>query len=269
MRTLTTIVLGTVALGTALPAAAQSLSDRIARAPAGRTIRFEYAARPGVCGDGENIILSSEPPVVIDRQDGRRTVQTERGRTTIRGECRPGPVRIELEGGRVPSALRARVGATDSPADATDLGTVEPAEAVAYLLEAARRAQGSAAENAVFAATLGRGVEPWRELLQLARDGNAGTRARRSAVFWVGQAAEERATDGLRALVDDDDVDLEAREAAVFALSQRPNDETVPALIEIVRTSPHPQLRRSAIFWLGQKEDARVLAFFEEILLRD
>lgn len=38
--------------------------------------------------------------------------------------------------------------------------------------------------------------------------------------------------------------DLDVREQAVFALSQRPANEGVPALIRIARTNPHPELRK-------------------------
>ena len=67
-------------------------------------------------------------------------------------------------------------------------------------------------------------------------------------------------------LVDDNDADLEVREQAVFALSQRPRDEGVPALISIARSNRSPELRKKALFWLGQSEDPRALALFEELL---
>jgi len=54
----------------------------------------------------------------------------------------------------------------------------------------------------------------------------------------------------------------------VFALSQRPRDEGVPALIKIARQNPDPELRRKAIFWLGQSEDPRAISLFEELLTR-
>jgi hypothetical protein len=40
----------------------------------------------------------------------------------------------------------------------------------------------------------------------------------------------------------------------------------VPVLIRIARTNPHPELRRKALFWLGQSEDPRALSLFEELL---
>jgi HEAT repeat protein len=60
--------------------------------------------------------------------------------------------------------------------------------------------------------------------------------------------------------------DREVRKQAVFALSQRSANQGVPALIRIARTSSDPELRRTAIFWLGQSDDPRAIDLFEEIL---
>ena len=53
----------------------------------------------------------------------------------------------------------------------------------------------------------------------------------------------------------------------MFALSQRPPEEGVPALIRIARTNQHPELRKTALFWLGQSEDPRAISLFEELLM--
>jgi HEAT repeat protein len=52
----------------------------------------------------------------------------------------------------------------------------------------------------------------------------------------------------------------------VFALSQLDNDRGVPELIKVARTHRDPQIRKNAIFWLGQSEDPRAIALFEELL---
>jgi len=88
----------------------------------------------------------------------------------------------------------------------------------------------------------------------------------RSAVFWLGQAAGEAATRGLTELVDDSSVEIEVKESAVFALSQLRRDEGVAALIRIARTHASPSVRKKALFWLGQSDDPRAIALFEEIL---
>jgi HEAT repeat protein len=104
--------------------------------------------------------------------------------------------------------------------------------------------------------------------LKIAKADNVSKKVRRSAVFWLGQAAGDAATRGLTDLVDDGNADREVRETAVFALSQRPRDEGVPALIRIARQNKDPDLRRKAIFWLGQSDDPRALSLFEELLTK-
>jgi hypothetical protein len=42
----------------------------------------------------------------------------------------------------------------------------------------------------------------------------------------------------------------------------------VAALIQIARTNRDPEIRKNALFWLGQSHDPRALALFEEILTR-
>jgi hypothetical protein len=49
-------------------------------------------------------------------------------------------------------------------------------------------------------------------------------------------------------------------------LSQLPKDEGVPKLIDVARKHRNPEVRRQAMFWLGQSNDPRALAFFEEVL---
>ena len=90
---------------------------------------------------------------------------------------------------------------------------------------------------------------------------------RASALFWLGQEAADAATVGIASVAADEREDQKVRDAAVFALSQRPGDQGVPALIELARTAREAETRRSAMFWLAQSGDDRVLPFFEEILL--
>jgi hypothetical protein len=235
----------------ALPsaAAAQSLGERL-RAAGDGAVRLSFASRPDVCGSGSSITI---------RDDGDGEWE---------GDCEPGPVRVSLrlESGRVTRA-ETRVGGrwrAGAPA-ATDLGVVPAKEGAMLLLELARRA-GDEGGALITAATLADSVVVWPVLLALARDRELPSETRRQAVFWLGQAAGEAATRGLDSIAADDRGDLEVREHAVFALSQRPRDEGVPVLIRVARTSPQPQIRRKALFWLGQSEDPRALALFEELL---
>ena len=66
----------------------------------------------------------------------------------------------------------------------------------------------------------------------------------------------------------ENDPDTEVKKKAVFALSQMPKDEGVPKLIEVAKTNHNPEVRKQAMFWLGQSNDPRALDFFEQVLSR-
>jgi hypothetical protein len=244
----------------------QSLERRIAGAPDG-TIRFSYAAKPGVYGNGRNQISwgcqdgKCRHNEIRDYDDNWSDLDTP---------CDSGPVRVALSkrAGKI-ADLRVYVGGEwRASTTATDLGVVGTRDATTYLLDLARRDESRTSEKAIFASILADSVTIWPELLKIAKNEQASRKVRRSAVFWLGQAAGEAATRGLTDLVDDNKADREVRETAVFALSQRPHDEGVPALIQIARKNPDPELRRKAIFWLGQSEDPRAISLFEELLTK-
>lgn len=245
-----------------------SLERRVAAAPDG-VVRLTFAARPNVCGDGRGSVSMD----CDDGNCGHYTVSYgNRDRSEVEYDCEPGPVRVSLRvsGGHV-NSLRTYVGGrwrATTGDGVTDLGTVGAREAAAYFLALVTKDSGSGAENSVFPAILADSVTVWPDLLRIARDGRVSRRARRQCVFWLGQAAGEAATRGLADLVDDGSTDRDVREQAVFALSQRPKDEGVPALIRIARENHDPDLRKKAIFWLGQSDDPRALALFEELLTK-
>ncbi len=245
-------VLGWVAaLGWAAPGAglAQSLADRVAEVGTGHG-RFSVEAREGVCGNG-------------------RSISTRSGTSDWEPWCEPGPVRVALQvESRQAVDLDTYVGGRwrAGQAAATDLGTVTPAEAVAYLLTIARTGTGRVAEHAVLPIALA-DAETWPDLLKLAKDGSRPREVRKNAVFWVSQAAGDAAVQGLAGMVETDD-DLEVKKSAIFALSQVKDGDGVGSLIQIARSNKDPRLRKQAIFWLGQSEDPRALALFEELLTK-
>jgi HEAT repeat protein len=87
---------------------------------------------------------------------------------------------------------------------------------------------------------------------------------RGQALFWLAQKAGKRAAAITEAIENDPETDV--KKHAVFALSQLPKDEGVPLLIQVAHTSGNPAVRKQAMFWLGQSQDPRALAFFEQIL---
>jgi HEAT repeat protein len=151
---------------------------------------------------------------------------------------------------------------------ATDLGLVSAPEAADYLLSLAATLDDRAGREAIVPAVLADSTTVWPRLLAIAKDGTRRRGTRRSAVFWLGQAAWEHATRGLEEIIDDDEAEVSVREQAVFALSQQSTDEGVTALIRIARSHSSAGIRKKALFWLGQSDDPRAVGLFEEILLQ-
>lgn len=96
---------------------------------------------------------------------------------------------------------------------------------------------------------------------------NPSSRVRGNALFWLSQAAGEKAAAALREAVDNDPEES-VRAKAVFGISQLPNDESVPLLIDLLKNNRSREVRKKAAFWLGQKNDPRALEAIEEILKR-
>ncbi|HEU4799414.1 MAG TPA: HEAT repeat domain-containing protein [Gemmatimonadales bacterium] len=247
-------VMGAMALAIALPAraGAQSVAQRIADAPDG-VLTMRYAAREGVCGDGNSLHIS----MYGDEED-----PGPRG-------CQRGPVhvRLTLARGRV-TDVESKVGGNGWSTSHVALGAVPAAEAARALLGIARTAEAQPARDAIQALALADSVLVWPDLLELARDRSRPTEPRGAALFWVGQEAGARVTSEMVQFVEDSSEDRELRQMAVFALSRHPADQSVPVLIRVARTDRDPELRRHAIFFLGRTGDPRAIDFFEEVLTR-
>ncbi len=230
----------------------RDLERKIEAAPDG-SVRFHFAAREGVCGDGGSL------HVTIHGED-----EPDHG-------CHHGPVWVEVEkrGGR-PVDLDMWAGQTrGSRADArTDLGPVGVAEAADYLVSLAGRADEDVAGDAIGAAALADSVVIWPELLEIARDDGLDSGTREAAIFWLSQHAGDRATESLESIARGDG-DSDVRQAALFGLSQLPNGAGVDVLLSVARESDDPELVEASLFWLGQTGDPKAIALFEEILTRN
>ena len=104
-------------------------------------------------------------------------------------------------------------------------------------------------------------------LLELARDKSLDDDARKNAIF---QASQQRAVDldGLARLYDDSKGEEEIQKQILFVYSQRREPAALDKLMAIARNDPNKELKKQAIFWIGQKAkyDPRAQAFLLEIL---
>jgi len=104
------------------------------------------------------------------------------------------------------------------------------------------------------------------DLIRMAKDDASG-HVRGQAMFWLAHKAGRRAADAIASALESDP-DTATKKSAVFALYNMPREEGVPLLIQVAKTNKNPEVRKQAFFWLGQTNDPRALAFFEEVLAR-
>ena len=259
LRTLCT--LSTLAVLSGAEVSAQSIASRVNSVSEG-DVRLSFPLRPGVCGDGRNVWYGERNN--YSRNDGR-----ERRDVEYDIDCATGPGRLVVvrRDGET-TDLRFYVGGRwRASSSATDLGMVSASAAVDYLIGLAETSDGKPGREAIFPATLADSVIIWPRLMRIARNDSRPRNIREGATFWLGQLAEEPATRGLSELVGDAAIDREVRKSAIFALSQR-RGEGVPALINVVRTSRDPELRKNALFWLANSRDPRALDLIEELLTK-
>ncbi|MDT8342276.1 MAG: hypothetical protein RQ751_12250 [Longimicrobiales bacterium] len=153
------------------------------------------------------------------------------GRRGSDASCSAGPLQVEV---RVAEGRVREVEARPlrERAGATALGAVEPGSASRFLVELAYRdASEEAVEAGFFLAQLPRGIAPSGGILRAAGDRALPAGVRRSALFWAGQLAADR------------------------------------VVAELALEAPHPKTRRTAFFWLAQRDEPRVADFLAEVIL--
>ena len=108
--------------------------------------------------------------------------------------------------------------------------------------------------------------EAMRWLVDIARDKSVSIEARKNALFWAGQSGVD-----IRQFVDlYDDMrgQSEIQNQLIFVFSQRHDREAVDKLMDIAKSDPDRDLRKQAIFWLGQSHDPRVKQFILDLINR-
>jgi len=247
------------AAAAATPAGAQTIAQRLSTAD--RPVQVIYPSRQTACGDGRSYIGHVlEDGYYFGTDDNTMS----RGEGSSRGACVHGPARVvaTVFGGEV-TRLRVYVGPI--PPSSADVETVNASasDAAAWLASLVTGENARVAASAILPLVLVDAPDPWPLLLRVARDNGRGMSVRRDALMWLGNGAVAHL--GIEQQRDDTPDD-EMRTQAVFALSQRPKSESVPALMDLAKSAKYPSAKRSAIFWLGQTGDPRAADVFAELL---
>jgi HEAT repeat protein len=121
-------------------------------------------------------------------------------------------------------------------------------------------------EKVLFSLSQQRGVGNEQWLMNIALNPKEDIELRKKALFWAGQSGV--AIPELSKLYDRMG-DSEMKEQVIFVLSQRQSDRgAMDKLFDIAKNEKDPELRKKAIFWLGQSHDPRVQQFLLDLINR-
>ena len=121
-------------------------------------------------------------------------------------------------------------------------------------------------EKVLFSLSQQRGVGNEQWLMNIALNPKEDIELRKKALFWAGQSGV--AIPELSKLYDRMG-DSEMKEQVIFVLSQRQSDRTaMDKLFDIAKNEKDAELRKKAIFWLGQSHDPRVQQFLLDLINR-
>jgi TolA-binding protein len=119
-------------------------------------------------------------------------------------------------------------------------------------------------ESVLFAMSQSRDAGSERWLIDIALNEREPVNVRKQALFMVAQhtALPTRELIGLYDRV----TDREMRRHLMFVFFQRSDSEIVDKMMDIARNDADPEVRKQAIFWLGQSKDPRVARFLLDII---
>jgi HEAT repeat protein len=166
-------------------------------------------------------------------------------------------------------ALRTYAERTDAPVGLREqaifwIGQSGGKESSAYLRELFGRIKDQELRNKIlFSVSQMGGEQSGKWLVGVARDRTQAIEIRKQALFWAGQGGAPLAD--LASLYTAFD-DREMKDQLIFVYSQRDEPGAVDKLLEIARRDPDAELRKKALFWLGQSDDPRAAKALQDII---
>jgi TolA-binding protein len=172
---------------------------------------------------------------------------------------------------RAAQALRAYAARNDAPQSLREnaifwLSQSNDPENIPFLRDLFLKVQDRGSKDKIiFAISQKQNAESQRWLLQIAGDRNQPVEIRKQSLFWAGQMkGSPQEFFNLYETFSDQ----EMKEHLIFIYSQNNSRAAVDKLMQIARSEPNPELRKKAVFWLGQSNDPRVPDFLGSLLDR-
>jgi len=236
-----------------LPAAlgGQALAERVAGVRQG-SVRFRYASRPNVCGDGEKGIRLGDRVFA----GGGRNLNIITGNIRSDSRCSRGlaEARIEVTDGRVAS-VRSAVPA-GAGGSGRDLGVVGAREASRFFLDQLSRQTDVDDQRLLLALVIADSTSVWPDLLKLARNPSSSDARRSRALMWAGWEGDSASREPLAVFLRDGSLSRKIREGAAAGLSHMDDEGATRILLDFVRGSGEPKFRGTVVHMIGDRDDA-------------
>jgi HEAT repeat protein len=249
-------------------ARAQSLAGRVDAAPDGR-VQFNFAARPGICGNGRTYIQTGP----------NNYTGIFYGNTSeyLRAEpCVAGPVRVVIDrADKMPLSIQAYVGPADtSLRGVADLGHVRAQDAADYLLSLASKVDGRAGREAIFPAILADSANTSQALVTIARNASLPRETRRSALSYMGRSTDglqtipSSVTEPILAIARDETDNQSVRQQALSVLGRLDHGAGIPPLVQLSQQTQSNWLAKEAMQTLARSGDPRARQYLRSAVRR-
>lgn len=108
------------------------------------------------------------------------------------------------------------------------------------------------------------GSDNYRWLMDIALNPKEDIEIRKKALFWAGQGHSVDVADLVRLY--DSMNDREMKDQLIFVYSQRREEAALDKLFQIGKNDPDRELRKKAIFWIGQSRSPRAAQYLQELI---
>jgi hypothetical protein len=121
-------------------------------------------------------------------------------------------------------------------------------------------------EHAIFALSQSHAGDPYERIHAIAGS-DPSDHVRSQALFWMAQMGDKRAARDITGAIERD-ASSSVREQGVFALSQIEGGAGEDALIALLKGNYPRDVKKQALFWLGQSGSPRAMQYFDEALTK-
>jgi TolA-binding protein len=171
---------------------------------------------------------------------------------------------------RSASILRTYAERRDAPAEMREkaifwLGQRRSPENAQFLKDLyAKMDNDDLKEKIIFSLSQMGGADNYRWLMDIALNPKEDIEIRKKALFRAGQGHNVDVADLVRLY--DSMNDREMKEQLIFVYSQRREDAALDKLFQIGKNDPDRELRKKAIFWVGQSRSPRAAQYLQDLI---